>query len=74
MPTTINIAYQSQGPPWVLCWHALDEHVSLRCDNGRVDEAKEKEPANEGTNGIVRRVRIFSLKILIKVNYAITIV
>jgi hypothetical protein len=47
----------------VLGWDAIDQHVRLRRDNGRVDESEEEEAANEGTDGSVGRVGVFPLAI-----------
>lgn len=53
--------YQSQRSPRELRWHTINKHVRLRRDNGRVDEPKEEESTNERADGIVRRLRVFSL-------------
>ena len=53
--------YQSQRSPRVLRRDAIHQHIGLRGDNGRVDETKEKEAANQRTNGVVGRFRVFTL-------------
>ena len=54
----IRIGFAS-GPEPLLA--AIDKHVSLRGDDGGVDESKEKETANEGAYGVVGGVRILPL-------------
>jgi hypothetical protein len=46
----------------VLGGDSIDEHVGLRRDDGRVDEAKEEEAADEGAEGKVGRFWIFPLR------------
>lgn len=57
----VPYAYQSKGSPGVLAWQAIDKHIGLRSDNGRVDEAQEEESSNQRADGKVRGVRVFSL-------------
>jgi hypothetical protein len=55
------LIYQSQGPPGMFGWYTFNEHVRLGRDNRGVDEAKEEESTNEGTNSDIRCLRVFTL-------------
>jgi len=45
-PSIIN-THQGQCPSWVLSRNTVNQHVRLRCDDSRVDEAKEEETTDE---------------------------
>lgn len=42
-------------------WQTVDEHVGLRSNDGRVDEAKEEETSDQRTDRVICRFRVFPL-------------
>lgn len=54
--------YKGQGSPGVFGRDTVNQHVSLRRDNGRVDKPKEEETANKRTNSVIRSIGIFALR------------
>ncbi len=55
------MTYKSQSSPWMFGRDTIDQHVCLRGHYRRVDESKEEESTNQGTNRSVRSVWVFSL-------------
>ncbi len=40
---------------------AIDEHIGLGRDNGRVDESQKEEAADKGTDDLILSIWVFSL-------------
>lgn len=59
-----QVAHEGKGSPRVLRTRrqAVDEHVGLRCDDRRVDETKEEEAADQGTDRVISRFGVFPLE------------
>jgi len=57
--------HERERPPRVLCRRRerVDEHVGLRRDDGRVDEAQEEEAADERADGEVGRLGVLALRV-----------
>ena len=56
----VSQSYIYQSNLGAISWRRINKHIHVGRDDGRIDESQEEKPANEGTDGMILRIWVFS--------------